>query len=606
MSRPICALLVLLAAATCGGGSGHLETPVAVLGRTPAAEREMQRLVRSWAVADAEDRQALEGDLEIFAERFRGDDLVPLSQVLRAYNALERGELGRARALAQDALLGPTGVTRDLGTLVVGAADRRAGRYEQALSRLEPLLHKMLDDFATRLLDEELVRAALGARRWPEALRFMEVWLREAGAGSSSELGEGIAKLLADVPSAELLAGLEVRAGANVEASQVTGARREERHARAAAPAMTRLLAQELAMRAVDDADVALAVALVERHVSLLGRWGEPVARLAVSVPRGRVLGRTVGLLVGLRDVELLRRSADVVSGMIFGLGIPGSGARLVARGDDDGAVEEALEALAADGAAVIVAGVDPEHGAKAAAFAREHELPVVLLTPDPEAGGASPFVFALGADPMATSGALADLLRARGARVVAGLGAPLVAGAAESGRLGVGLGRSCLAFPSAAEMRAERVDALVAFDGAFCATEIAALASEIGAPLAHGLGVPAPAGLAPKPRAVLAAGVFPVPPSGAPADERLRAWLEAGREAPSWWQALGRDAAVLAWRSVEGLEDTSAASRHEVRARRVQAAAALAHTQAPLWTSDATGFDRDRRLPRTVRVMEP
>ena len=65
---------------------------------------------------------------------------------------------------------------------------------------------------------------------------------------------------------------------------------------------------------------------------------------------------------------------------------------------------------------------------------------------------------------------------------------------------------------------------------------------------------------------------------------------------------ALGRDAAVLAVLAVHDL--AASASDSDVRARRIEAAAALAVARADLWTTEARGFDAARALPREIRIV--
>ncbi len=85
--------------------------------------------------------------------------------------------------------------------------------------------------------------------------------------------------------------------------------------------------------------------------------------------------------------------------------------------------------------------------------------------------------------------------------------------------------------------------------------------------------------------------------------DKRLKKWLDAGREPPSWWMALGHDAARLARDAVEGLaelttEEGAVRRSHELVSRELLSASAA------LWTSDATGFTGGRRLPRDIESV--
>jgi hypothetical protein len=581
------ALLAALApwAPACGGAQEGGQPPVATLGATVKAEQSFRPLMRRWELGTREERQALEGELRSFCGAFPDDDLRAMAMVVRGWNALERGELAEARRLVRDAHLGHPGVPRDLASLVVGAAERRSGEPAKALRTLSPLLHKMLDDFATTLLNAELVQAAIGAKQWMAAVRYMEVWQREAQLGDETKVAARIAELLARVPKEQLMSALDQRRrDGTIESGRETAKR----------------IAQQLAIYIVEGHDALAARKLLDLYGPLLGSYGEAVARLAADTVRGRVISRTVGLLSALSSSAHRRRSADVAVGMAFGLGLPGSGARLVSRdgGDSSASVRQAMTELASEGAAVIVAALDANHSAAVAKFADDNSLPVMLLTP-PAQPFRSPFVFQLGHHPQSTVGVLADELDASGAAPTAGFGAPLVAADGKGPQLGLAFERPCDALPTVAELRTRNIRSLVLLDGAYCGRQVLALADAIRAPLGLGLGVP----LVEKPRLrVLSAGVFPVDEKNA--DPRLRGWLASGRRAPSWWTALGHDAAVLAYGAVKGLQ-RSGTDDDEVKARRVEATSALAAAENTLWTSDVKGFGPDQAVRRVVTVRK-
>jgi hypothetical protein len=334
----------------------------------------------------------------------------------------------------------------------------------------------------------------------------------------------------------------------------------------------------------------------------VLGSYGEAVARLAVDTTRGKVSARTVGVLLSLRTNAMKRRTVDVTAGMAFGLRTRDKDARLVSRDataePDD--VIRAMSELAGDGAAVIIAGLDPLHSEAAAKYAADHTLPVILLTPDPtDLGGLSSFIFFIGSEPSSTTQRLADALRAAGAKVIAGYGAPL---AASDQSTGVGVVRPCNPSGSVPDQKLEPVDAVLAYDGSYCGQELLLLAQSIHARIGIGLGA---SDLYPPPKGayVLGAGVFPIP-SGKP-DARLTAWLAEGRKPPSWWAALARDAAVLAYEAVANLEETGADDASGVRSRRQQAAVGLAEARETLWTTDAKGFVKSQRMARDVRLIK-
>lgn len=588
--------VLVFALTSCAAVQTREAAPEATLAASAAADQAIRPLVRRWMLASPAERLALDRTLSGLTERFRGDALLAYADVLRAWDALERGDRAGALVLARPKLDGPAGTVRDLATLVVGAVERRSGHPKDALARLLPLLHKFVDPPATALLDEELVRACSATREWKTALRLMDIWLFESPPGDREVIISSIVRLFTTFPESVLVVDLRLRL------QRAFASNREESRLAAA-------LTQHLANVAVAKQDVRLARLLLDNAGSLLGGAGEAVARLAGDRARGRVTARTVGVLLALASPALTRRSADVLTGMAFGLGVGDTDARLVARDDagDPAHIEKALSELAAEGAAVIVAGLDARHSQVALEFARAQDLPILLLTEDSQS--APPMygkaAFRMGERAERSVGLLAAELRAEGAKVVAGLGVSLSGfsnGESFSGSpSGIGVEASCSPLPAAEVLRSERVDGLVAVDGAHCGPEVFDLGRALHAPVAVGLGAMVGVRL-PQGTRVAAAGVFPVPEDRSTADPRLLGWFESGRPTPTWWMGLGRDAAVLAVVAVRDLAE--AASDSDVRARRREATAVLAQVQADLWTTEAHGFDATRTLPRAITVV--
>jgi hypothetical protein len=594
-------------ALSCSASGLSGEAPVPAVGSSPDAGTEFEALLRTWSRGTPQQRRALDADLRTFQQRYPDDDLGRLARGLRALIALERNELARALALGTEAALGPPGTTQDLGNLVLGAVDRRRGQHRRALDRLIPLLHKLLDPSATALLDEELVRAALGAKDWQRAIAMMAVWLRETEGASRTAARAHIEELLGALAAPELLGALPRFAGPEASSPDED---------------MARLVAARLAELARAERDAKLARLLVDRFGGLLGRSGEDVARLAGSTTRARVTGKTIGLLLSLDRPELRRRTAEVAAGMAYGLGIPGSGARLVSR-DARSSAEEigaALTELSTDGAAVVVAGIDPTSAALAAEHARASSLPVILLSAPADAAAADcPFVFVLGEDPERTAQVLVAELRAADVKTIVGLGGPGSVPALPAGGAGGAAGAVRLSVPAEpappstvrelgcggdldiAALRSAAADGLLVRDGAACGPEITAAARSLRARLAIGLGVPGLSGPLSGSAVVLSAGMFPVDPQQPPAE--LRAWLQAGRGVPSWWAALGRDAAVLGWSAVRDMGEAATEDPAEVVSRRAEAVRRLQAAREALWTTEAKGFAADRRMSRDIAV---
>ena len=339
---------------------------------------------------------------------------------------------------------------------------------------------------------------------------------------------------------------------------------------------------------------------------TLLGDQGDAIARLATGVTKARVEARTVGLLLSLRTDETRRRGAEVTDGIAHGLGLPGSftgaardrEARLVSR-DDHGAVDridDALAALSADGAAIVIAGVDGEEAAVAARFAEQNQIPVLLLRPAGKGEMPLPgrFTFLLGDDPAAVEDALAAALIARGAT-------PVAIVSEDPRRHGAPLPPDVTAVRACSEATSPwkplGVGGIVL--GAACARE--AIAAAGSTRIVFGAALELGDTVLPTGSLLAEAGIFPIDP--AHLSPAAGPWMKGHAGPPSWWAGLGHDAAVLARAGVQALPERGTEDPREVSERRVLAAQALAAAQADLWTTAARGFGGARVLPRSVVI---
>jgi hypothetical protein len=582
------ALALGLVLVACGGSGPKEPVPVAMLAESLEAGAALRPAIAAWGHGSEEARRATEARLADVVRRFPKEPAARVAEAHLAWIALENGQIARALELARAVEAGPAGSTKNLALVVEGGALRREGKPNEALARLEPLVGKLVDAYARALLDEEVIQAALAAGRWDKALALIGVWLGEAGDDDAPWVRERVERLVDAVPPEALLALLGAKAGA------------------ASDDAVRRLVAERLADGALARKDAPLAKRLRALAEDLLGERGAPIAELAADVTAARVEPRTVGLLLSLRSDEARRRGAEVAAGLALGLGLPGSTARLVSR-DDRGAADgvvEALGALSADGAAVIVAGLDEAEATTAARFADLEEVPVILLRP-PLGGAGARFGFVLGDDPRAVGEALAAALAKRGGAPTAWLGEGAPGGdGTRSARCGEVL--------PLADWKREGVLGLVVNGSPSCARDAVTATAATGIKLAFGLD----AAEAARPGALVAtAGVFPVAVAEAPA-EPARRGARPPRTAPppasrgpegaaGFWGALGRDAGVLAWAGIRALPAKGTEDPAEVRARRAEVGQALAAAEVALWTTEAKGFAGGRVMARAVGVRE-
>jgi hypothetical protein len=478
------ALVATTAAATAACSAAPEPPPPQLPGLSLAssapAQTAFRPVLRRWVNAmTREERAAVEPDLAAFVAKFPDDGKVPAAEALLAWIAVEKGDLVAARRLSRGAAnLGP-GSWQDFSFLVDGAIKTRRGEAAAGLAILEKLVSTLIDPWARDLLNEELIAAAIKAKDAKLAVKVMSVWLREAGDDEQLLVRSRVERALGSIADPDLIRIFDERA-----ALARNGPDGE----------IDPLLAKRLAEIAIAARDAVLAKKLLATSGGLLGDRGDAVARLAAGAAAIRIDARTVGLLLSFRTTDARRRSAEVASGVAWGLELPGSGARLAVRNDagDAANIDAALTELGRDGAAVIIAGIADDDARAAAKFAGDQRVPVILIT---------------------RPGDL-DAAAAAGPRL-----APAPQGAESYALV---LGASPQAWPPRSE-------------------------------------------------------------------DRLGAWIASFGSRPSFWAAAGRDAAVIAKRSVRELPQAATEDVEEVKSRRRAVRDALAQPFGdPLWTVES------------------
>ncbi|WP_438006522.1 hypothetical protein WME89_49450 [Sorangium sp. So ce321] len=405
------ALGAAIAGAGCGAqGGGEPLSPA--LSASPVAQAELRRILTRFANGARAERLALEPELLAFRKRYPGDDLARVAETHLAWIALEQGDIRRAEALSAEIEARGRGATGDIARVLRGAALRRAGKPKPAYGVLRPLVSKVIDPYVRSLLNEEVTAAAMEAGAWTQAIELMGVWLREASDDERAAVRAQIGALLRKVPIERLVDALRAgQAAGEVVEPEVD---------------LRSLIAERLAIVARERRDVALAKELLDRAGPLLGAQGDALSELWTGAGTARVEPPTVGLLLSTRTQQSRRRGVEVAAGVAHGLGLlrPGSDARLVSRDvGGEGSVDEALNSLTAEGAAVLIAGSDREQATAVAKFARANAIPVLLVHPPEPAALDGAFVFVVGEEPARSIEVLAAALAERGARPVALVG---------------------------------------------------------------------------------------------------------------------------------------------------------------------------------------
>jgi hypothetical protein len=297
-------------------------------------------------------------------------------------------------------------------------------------------------------------------------------------------------------------------------------------------------------------------------------------------------------------------RSVQVAAGVAAALSAPRSvsvelRSRVLNAGD--AGLKDALERLVGEGAGVLLAGVEPESAAAAQEFARARGVPLLLLHEPRLARDAAlgPYTFVAGADAEAPNEQLRRQLNEQGVDPLVRVGsseAPCPRGPADP--LGEG-------FASVRDA-STRKPGLFFEAGARCTRDVL-MQLEDAPSLVLGLGLESLAVTADSPRAreLWSVGVGVLPLLDAAALPALKAWLAERGHAPSFYEALGHDAARFARAGLEQIDPGKRDSEPEPVAlvyQRVRDAVAGAALDE-LWTTEARSFS-EQRLPRAFRTL--
>jgi hypothetical protein len=553
----------------------------------------------------------LEQRLQSFIERYDSD---PLRRVARAYVALiliERGKPQDARSTVKAIRSGHAGNTQDLATLVEGAALSREGQYEAAIQVLMPLCGKMLDGFAQTLSQEVLVEASVGAHRWFEAVAYMDQWLRLVDAADREAVRKRVDELLAKFPSDALLysfLAIQNSAGSRVYGKGIRVA-----------------IADRLTKLAASGADPSLTQGVVQATKSggSLGEAGTYFFRLAtLGAAAPRVSGATLGIAAPQYSNMLRERSSEAVSGVVSVVGpssgtsvsderaglVPVEGVATViqeVKVDDPKAMQQAMRDLLRDGASLIIAGFDEASAKAAAAFAEANSVPVLLLSSPGQVADGARFSFVLGTSDEERDAVIVQAAQAAQKRIFAQVGYIRNEAAAqfepcERRAPKAGDGR----FPIAA-WKKDDVSALLLTGPAWCSRDVLEESSALRfvPSLYCGLdGAWACASLAASVGAQWAsAGSYG---EIEPGNQSISSWLQSHSSKPSWFAALGRDAAVLASAVLRTLPADETSDLEEIGKRHALVQRGLASQPAELWTTDAPGFEGGRLIRRKIQIQ--
>ncbi|HET7541080.1 MAG TPA: hypothetical protein VFK05_14455 [Polyangiaceae bacterium] len=548
----------------------------------------------AWFAGSTNERRRLEPELRRYLVRFPNEEPSDMVRVLLAFVCVSRGSLQEARVFIAQ-VRSAVGAVHDLSRVAEAYALLRESKPDAALEVLEPLAGKIVDSDERLLFSELRVRAASSARQYGRAVQAAEELLSEASSDGRAALEELVREQFQSAGKADLIEALHGLDGTNADESQRTPAREWLR----------KMLRERLVTIALREKDAVLARNLLDTAPAALrtGATGSALVGIAGGVQsRPLISGRAIGVALSLGNADLRRRSASLSAGLARGLRPPGAplsadGVQLITQDDggDSAGTLEALRELAAEGAAILVAGFDGATADIAVQFAEENAIPVLLVQPPETWAGPLSSAFVLGESTAREQAAIDAELSRRGLLRIARVGrmgdpCDGVAETAAGTRFAL------------SQWRRNRVSAVLVLGSAACASDVARdLRFVPGFAPVFALGLEAAefvyASDAPAARFALGAGSFP---------SRARSADNPALPALDWYEALGHDAAMLAKGALEGFPDGRVDEERAVHELHARAQRALGSVEAPLWTSEARGFSQGQTLTRTLTIVSP
>lgn len=602
------AICTLVFCASCGGGS--VEVPEPSLAQSLDAQRSFDPIRQMWNVSTPEARVSLAPRLRTFRARFPTDPLARVADAYLAFIALEQKQNAYAKTLASSLENVPQGNTRDLRTVVMGAVLARENRPEEALSLLDPLVGKMLDPFARDLLLETVVLAATQARKWYQAVVYMNEWFYSANEQATASLQKKLTDTLKTFPPDEM--------------ESIWNTLISSEHRDIWQRPLKQLLAIRVAEIATQRGDPHLARSVLESSRSVITQSPEGVAlaQLATSGGRSaRVIDARVGWLIDTRTTTATSRSSQAASGalQVFDPAESNRGANatgtwqkpvLVSQSFGTGEKQsDAIEELVIQGASIIVGGYDSVSAKQLSAYGEANSIAVMTLVHPGKLPDDARFTFVLGtkdaslhSDPPGPACAQVNLDRDL---CIAELGPePSAQAPSQPNYVACPSGDSLHKFEPfpAATWRKNKVKAIAVDGTEACARMLLRdiFAARFTPQLYLGLqarqALTGPVGSHVH---VATCGHLDAPSDTQPPS--MHAWVQATGRSPTWFEAIGRDAARLAYDAVSPLPSQTTMDPKQVMGLRAVVQQKLATEQTDLWTTKQTGFDKSNIILRNI-----
>jgi tetratricopeptide (TPR) repeat protein len=576
---------------SCGSSGPTAPRPEPVLSSDSIAQVRFRDLSEKWHAASAEQRLQLEAPLRQYLEEFPYDAPRRRVWVYLAWILVHKGELLEAKEWIDRAKAGPPGSVSDLAVVTEAALLLELNQPQEALRKLRPIRGKLIDPVERFLATEQLVLAAMAAELYSEALIYMVDWATQAPVTEREQVRESIISHLHRIPRRYLERALQHDAESITASGDDDPIRRDQQQW------MKDAIARRLTAIAVEERDPDLARFVLEQGSDLGAEReaAQDLMDLATSTESGRqVKGRTIGLVLTTATEEQRLRSSEVATAVAITLGLPRrdrdpNAVRVVFAQDEGGpaGATAAFQNLGIQGAAVVIGGFDSDSAQQHSWQAERSAIPTLLLYPHQIETPS--WSYTLGVSGARERALLEDEMRSRGlfaSRLVENDEVacdPNTTRAVQAKVRGWAEGGS---------------DSVLFLGTRGCAQLVLQANARAKRPLPIGLGLDAAAAATRSdPLAIaLAPGAYPFEPN----DPKLGAWLERNGTTPSWFEALGHDAAVLASAALSQFPAVDYSGSNEVNVHHNAIRAALLRlSDVALWTSQSSRFDPELVIDR-------
>ncbi len=583
-------LLVLLGIACASRNSADQE-PLAIHAQSLGAQREARALEANFANGSDPDRAALEPLIVGFLSRYPEDPQAHRIRLRLAWLRIQQHRWPEAEQLANEVASTESGNVADGATLVRAAIANRRGRSREALGLLRPLAGRLIDENERDLWALESVQASLTERRYAEAIDWMTAWRVDASDEHVALVESQIARRLAAVPHGVLERALSrLTQATSLATLSAARARGRER--------MVELVRERLAEDALHRQDPQLARRLLDIAPPRFSRpeTGAQLSQLALSEPLNTHLAAPVlGIVLEIDTPLLRRRTTEFVAGVVQTLDALGAASTIriatrTAAPIDSGEYRHVLDELIQEGAVVVVSGLSSAWVRGAVDWFVTQQLALLSLDPVEPVKLENAFRMGIERDPIqrAWQSGVAD---ARPDGILDGEH-PFCSSS----------GTDSVSAPPAA---ATRRPTLVLDDPQCSATKAWHQTTRTNLP-ALWLGPEAASMLPLIPNRVPVGLITSLPLSQEPPPESLALWQRRLGRQPTWYEALGHDAAVLVAQALGPLPEEPVTGEIQVRRVRTEVAARLRAARGELWTTERNGFEGGDRIQRQWVVMTP